>query len=129
MNLSTATYRWNLNSASHFTNYENAIAFEENTFSTIKFFFSKYPPDNIKIDIVETQHYIRCWNIAVQFNVRKDIVFYSQYLPDKTINQKIKKHLSKYGLIVLIKCIQAIASNSYLKKIHRVMTKEEYLFF
>jgi glycosyltransferase involved in cell wall biosynthesis len=98
MNLSTVTYRWNINSASQFDNYEKTVAFEENVYKILKYFYLKYPCNNI--EIIET-YYFRRWDIAVRFNVRKDIVFYSKYLPDKTIKQKIKKHLFKYRLIVL----------------------------
>jgi glycosyltransferase involved in cell wall biosynthesis len=98
MNLSTTTYRRNINSSSQFDNYEKTVAFEDNIIKIIKYFYSKYPCNNIQN--MET-HYLRRWNIAVRFNDRNDIMFYSKYLPNKTIKQKTKRYLFKYRLMVL----------------------------
>jgi glycosyltransferase involved in cell wall biosynthesis len=97
MNTSTITYRMNIRSISIFDDYTKSIAFEENTQKAQKYFYSKYP-DNIDTGRMETLYHICFLKLALKFNVHKDIVFHSKYLPDKTIKQKIIKHLLKYKM-------------------------------
>jgi glycosyltransferase involved in cell wall biosynthesis len=100
MNTSTVTYRVNVNSASRFDNYAQSIAFEKNVDKIRKYFYSKYP--NVDFEKIEQQYYVECWHIAFKFNIQKDIVYYSKYLPNKKIIQKIKKHLFKNKMFRLI---------------------------
>jgi glycosyltransferase involved in cell wall biosynthesis len=103
LDISTVTYRVNINSASIFDDYEKTIAFEDNLYKVQKYFHSKYPSDNVQFETFEELYYIQRWNCARQFNVRKDIMKYAKYLPHKTIKQKIKVHLlSKCVTIGLI---------------------------
>jgi glycosyltransferase involved in cell wall biosynthesis len=101
MNISTATYRYNVNSASVFDDYSKSITFAENLNKIRRYFYSKYS-NNIDFEKIEQQYYVEHWHIAYKFNIQKDIVFYAKYLPNKTIIQKIKKHLLKYKLLRFI---------------------------
>jgi hypothetical protein len=97
INTSAVTYRMNINSASRFDDYTQSITFEENAHKIQKYFYSKYP-DNIDPDRMETLYHICFLKLALKFNVQKDIVFHSKYLPDKTIKQKIRNTLLKHKM-------------------------------
>jgi glycosyltransferase involved in cell wall biosynthesis len=97
INTSTVTYRININSASLFDDYARSVAFEENSQKVREYFYSKYP-DNLSLKAIENFYYTQLWWVAFRFNVQKDIVFYSKYLPAGTVKQKIKRYLLRYRL-------------------------------